>query len=83
MNRIFSVLIIFGIIVWGFLMWDRVQPEERAHDIASEFDDANTTDRCAEFRMTEPEVTGEDNDDESVWSLGYKGRIKQLLNGCF
>ncbi len=78
MNRIFSVLIIFGIIVWIFLMWERTQPER----YAEHFDDANTADRCAEFRQRGDEVTG-DEEDEDVWSLGYRGRIKQLLNGCF
>lgn len=39
------------------------------------FDDANVADRCAEFR--------EYDEDGKVYSLGYAGRIKQLLQGCF
>ena len=76
MMRAFSILIIFGIIVWGFLLWDRTQPVRRVEDIAEKVDDANTTDRCAKYRMT-------DGGDENTWTLGYEGRIRQLVHGCF
>lgn len=39
------------------------------------FDDAEVSDRCAEFRRV-------DAQDEDVYSLGYGGRIRQLLHGC-
>lgn len=76
MRRIFSILIIFGLIVWGFLLWERMQLEQRVKEIAEEVDDANTTDRCAKYRMTI-------EDDLTTWSLGYGGRIRQLVHGCF
>lgn len=76
MQRVFSVLITLGIIVWIYLLWERAQPVERVEDIAGQVDDANTADRCAKYRMT-------DEGDDSTWSLGYGGRIRQLLHGCF
>ena len=76
MTRAFSILIISGIIVWGFLMWERTQPTRRVEDIAEKVDDANTADRCAKYRMM-------DDGDESTWALGYEGRIRQLVHGCF
>jgi len=39
-------------------------------------DDANKVDRCAQFRVV-------DTEDAGIYSLGYKGRIEQLLHGCF
>lgn len=41
-----------------------------------EIEDATKAERCAEFREASP-------GDEDVFSLGYKGRIKQLWSGCF
>lgn len=76
MQRLFPVLITLGIIVWVFLLWQRTQPIERVEDIAERIDDANTDDRCAKYRMHNYE-------DESTWSLGYSGRLKQLAHGCF
>ncbi|HEY4502486.1 MAG TPA: hypothetical protein VJH21_01490 [Candidatus Paceibacterota bacterium] len=39
-------------------------------------DDATNIDRCARFRVV-------DTEDTDIYSLGYKGRIEQLLHGCF
>lgn len=39
------------------------------------FDNANEADRCAQFR--------EYDEDGKVYSLGYGGRIRQLIHGCF
>lgn len=44
----------------------------------SELNDATRTDRCAQYRE-EQNIDG----NEDVYSLGYKGRIRQLLHGCF
>ena len=76
MRRVFSILITLGIIMWIFLLWDRTRPEERVEEIAGKLDDANTADRCTKYRTT-------DEDDLTTWSLGYGGRIRQLVHGCF
>lgn len=44
--------------------------------VSGSFDDAQKADRCAEFRQVDP-------DDQRIFSLGYGGRIRQLLRGCF
>lgn len=62
---------IAAIVVIAFLYLND-QPPERP----SSFDDATVADRCAEFREV-------DEEDEDIYSLGYKGRIRQLLHGCF
>lgn len=76
MYRIFSVLLILGVIVWAFLLFQRVEPGQQVETIAGKIDDATVSDRCAEYRLT-------DGNDDSTWSLGYEGRIKQLVHGCF
>lgn len=76
MQRVFSILIIVGIIVWAFLLLERAQPDRRVEELTEQFDDANTTDRCAKYRTT-------DDNDLTTWSLGYEGRIRQLMHGCF
>ena len=75
MRHAFSILLILGLIIWGFLLWDRANPKQ----YTSEFEDAQVSDRCAEFRQEVPDADGEDS---GVWSLGYEGRIRQLLHGC-
>ncbi len=76
MQRVFSVLITLGIIMWLFLLWQRAQPVLEVEKVVGEVDNANTADRCAQYRMPAGE-------DASTWSLGYEGRIRQLFNGCF
>jgi hypothetical protein len=76
MQRTLSVLIILGLVIWAFLLWDHYQPEQRYEQATENLNDANKTDRCAEYRVT-------DNGDERTWSLGYEGRIRQLVHGCF
>lgn len=44
--------------------------------IPKNFNDATKTARCEKFRVVDP-------GDPGIYSLGYKGRIEQLLNGCF
>ena len=75
MHRLFSVLVTLGIIIWVFLLWQRAQPAQRVEWTAGYVDNANTADRCAQYRMT-------DGNDESTWALGYSGRIRQLVHGC-
>ena len=76
MQRLFSVLVILGMIIWVFLLWQQAQPIQRVERTAGYVDNANTADRCAQYRMT-------DDGDGSTWVLGYGGRIRQLFNGCF
>ena len=76
MQRAFSVLIILGLIMWGFLLWERAQPVAQVERVVGQVDNANTADRCAQYKMP----AGEDS---STWSLGYEGRIRQFLHGCF
>ena len=75
-QRAFSILIMLGIILWVYLLWQRAHPVERIEQIVGEVDDAEVADRCAKYRMN-------DDGDESTWSLGYEGRIRQLVHGCF
>ena len=42
MQRVFSILIIVGIIVWAFLLLERAQPDRRVEELTEQFDDANT-----------------------------------------
>lgn len=72
MKQFLSILLIMAVLFMGFILWQRAQQKEYTEAI----DDATVSDRCAEFRQTAP---GE----ESEWSLGYGGRIRQLLHGCF
>ena len=72
MNKLLSILLILAVIFLGFVLWERAQPEQYTEN----FEDAQTSDRCAEFRRTAP-------GDEEEWSIGYGGRISQLLHGCF
>jgi len=48
----------------------------RTPEVPNSFDDATKVDRCAEFRQV-------DSEDKDIYSLGYSGRIRQLLHGCF
>ena len=72
MQKVFGFLVVLGIVLWVFLVWDREQPEKYTENI----DNANKSERCLEFKRPVDDVDG-------AWSLGYKGRIKQLLSGCF
>lgn len=81
MRTLLPTLLIIGLIIWGFLLWDRSRPDQYARDFADrasevELDDATTADRCARFRTAS-------DDDDAIWSLGYMGRIQQLFSGCF
>lgn len=75
MHRALSILILIGLMIWGFLMLERFNRPSHISEISTRMDDAETAERCAEFRMN-------DGEDESVWSLGYAGRIKQFIHGC-
>jgi hypothetical protein len=44
--------------------------------VPGSFDNAQKADRCAEFKSTI-------DDDKDLSLLGYGGRVKQLLRGCF
>lgn len=50
--------------------------ERPAIFVPGTFENAEVSDRCAKFR----EVNLEDKD---IFSLGYKGRVRQILSGCF
>lgn len=76
MQRVFSILITLGVIIWVFLLLERAQPVKEAQTLAGETDNAETSDRCAEYRTTSDE-------DGSIWSLGYAGRVRQLVHGCY
>lgn len=39
-------------------------------------EDANVSDRCAQFRQY-------DDEDKDIYTLGYAGRIRQIFHGCF
>lgn len=83
MYRIFSVLIIVGLFVWGFLLYQRHGPSAVVPAYTGRADDAETSDRCARYRT---EVAGGGEvaaEEEDAWSLGYGGRIRQLMHGCF
>lgn len=58
------------IVVVGF-----VYLNTRPLELPSSLEDATTAERCARFRTTDTE--------DNVYSLGYGGRIRQLLHGCF
>lgn len=86
MQTMLKVVLVLGIAVWIFLMWERAQPDPRTveetivryNEYGERIDNAEVDDRCAEFRtQIEGEEVGE------LWSLGYGGRIRQLIKGCF
>ncbi len=81
MSRVFSILILLGIALWAFLLLERVRPDQVVEQGVSQLekvpaDNANTTDRCARYRQNS-------EDDLNTWALGYEGRIRQLIHGCF
>lgn len=99
MHTMLKVVLVLGIAVWIFLMWERAQPDSRVvgetivryNEYGEQIDNAETDDRCAQFRkpvdMEGGEEGGSDEinieNEKGVWSLGYGGRIRQLFHGCF
>ena len=65
-------LAVLAVIVIAFLYLNQ-QPTV---GLPESLDDAQKADRCAEFRVVSEE-------DGRIFSLGYGGRIRQLLTGCF
>ncbi len=85
MYRAFSTLIILGLLVWGFLLWQRHGPNAMVPEYTGRVDNAEMADRCAQYR-TEISRDGETvrgEDADISWMLGYGGRIRQLIHGCF
>lgn len=83
MYRIFSVLIILGLFVWGFLLYQRHGSDTLVPEYAGWVDDAEETERCAQYRTEVADDGDLDAEaDGDAWSLGYGGRIRQLIHGC-
>ena len=69
MQQTLGVLVLVGLILWMFLLYEKTHPV----DVLNKVDDANTSERCAQFGY---DVEGERN-------LSYGDRIKQLMKGCW
>ena len=69
-----ELLFILGIVVFVAVIF--VFFDNGPAVVPSSLDDATKADRCAKFRTV-------DSEDSQIYSLGYKGRIEQLLHGCF
>lgn len=63
-------LAVLAVVVFAFMYLNWTE-----FTVPSEFDDPSS-DRCAKFRDVDP-------DDQEIFSLGYGGRIRQILSGCF
>lgn len=83
MYRTFSILVLVGLIVWGFLLLSRYAPGVSLSGFSEEVDDATKADRCAQFRTTEGVGLEGEQADDGTWKLGYGGRIRQIVHGCF
>ena len=68
LSFIFAIFVVMAL-AFLFLLY-------RPGAVATPFDDARVSERCAEFEER-------DSEDKELRSLGYKGRIRQLLSGCF
>lgn len=64
---IFGILLVIVLAFWYL--------NSTATPVPTDFSDATADDRCKQFEERDPEL--------GVSSLGYKGRIRQLLHGCF
>ncbi len=69
MQKALQILVIGGLILWGFLWYEKTHPL----DMIQRVDDATTSARCAKYAQ----------DVEGVQVLGYGDRIKQFLRGCW
>lgn len=69
MQQALSALVLVGILIWGFLLYQDTHPV----DVVGKFDNAETSSRCAQYGY---DVEGQQN-------LGYGDRIKQLMHGCW
>lgn len=69
MNSTLKVLIVFGLVVWGILMYQQYHPP----DLSGKIQDANTADRCAKYRT---QVDGEED-------MSYGDRFRQFSSGCW
>lgn len=76
MERFPSFVLFFGIIVAIFLLWHAYGPAEQFRAVTQKADNAETEERCAEFRE-------ELSEEDGIWSLGYAGRFRQFVRGCF
>jgi len=77
MERFSTFILILSIIVAGFLLLHVYDgPDERIQEATQNIENAEESKRCAAFRQ-------ELSKDSSIWSLGYAGRIRQLVRGCF
>jgi|GEM_PF-2336144 len=64
----FLAVLVVIVLALVYLNWGEIH-------LPREFDTAEA-ERCAQFREVDPE-------DETIFSLGYSGRIRQFLHGCF
>ncbi len=68
--------IVFVVVIVAVIVVALLYVNDRPLTGPSSLDDATKTDRCAEFRDA-------GLSDENDYSLGYGGRIRQLVRGCF
>ncbi len=64
-------LIILGLILWLFFMYEKANPNALLPSFT--VDDATRSQKCAQFATTTDAGT----------SMDYRDRIKQLLAGCW
>lgn len=69
MQQTLSALVLLGLLLWMFLLYEKTHPM----DMLNKIDDANTSERCAQFGY----------DVEGERTLSYGDRIKQLMKGCW
>lgn len=71
MRIILSLVVVMAVVILALVYLN-------GHSISApkNLNDATKTERCAKFRQV-------DEEDNGVYSLGYGGRIRQLIHGCF
>jgi hypothetical protein len=70
MQRALKILIIAGLVVWGFIMLEQYVPN---YVPSVRITDANTDPKCQKF--------GKEGEGEHT--LGYGDRVKQIFAGCW
>lgn len=71
MQATLRFLIMVGLIVWLFLMYEKSHPIDAFN--FSFFNNAHTSARCAEYATTTEAGTGMD----------YRDRVRQFMDGCW
>ncbi len=80
MERFPSFILIFGIIVMVFLLWQTYNPAEtfhrnRAGQNNGELTPQERAERCEKFKETIP-------NEEEAWSVSYGTRFDQMMEEC-